>query len=34
MINDKFPTTNMLLDTIKAILGEDMNRVYFEEHNL
>lgn len=34
MINDKFPTTNMLLDAIKTILGENMNRIYLEEHNL
>ena len=34
MNNDKFPTTNMLLDTIKAILGDNMNPVYLKAHNL
>lgn len=34
MKNDKFPTTNMLLDTIKTMLSENMNPLYLREHNL
>lgn len=34
MKNDKFPTTNMLVETIKTLLGENMNPRYLENSNL
>lgn len=34
MKNDKFPTTNMLVETIKTLLGENITSYYLMENNL